>query len=167
MIRRRFFAIALIITLAMLLTLLSACSGAKETPGKEEPEQNTESTEEDTAMSSITMKINDEEVEVIWEDNESAEALAELVSEAPLTIDMSMYGGFEQVGAIGTDLPSSDINTTTKPGDIVLYTGNNVVVFYGSNSWSYTRLGHIENKSEEELKELLGKNNVRITLSAE
>ena len=80
---------------------------------------------------------------------------------------MSMYGGFEQVGALGTDLPSSDINITTKPGDIMLYTGSNIVVFYGSNSWSYTRLGHIENKSDEELKDLLGGNNVEITLSVE
>ncbi|MBQ6150958.1 MAG: hypothetical protein IJJ03_04815 [Mogibacterium sp.] len=169
MISRRFLATALIITLAMLLTLLTACAGGDETPGKEETDQNTESTEntvEDNDVRSITMKINDEEVNVIWEDNESADALAELVSESPLTIDMSMYGGFEQVGAIGTDLPSSDISITTEPGDIMLYTGNNIVVFYGSNSWSYTRLGHIENKSEEELRELLGKNDVKITLSA-
>ena len=167
MIRRRFYAAALIITLAMLLTLLTACSGANEAPKNEEADQNTENTEEDAEMKSITMRINDEEVEVIWEDNESAEALAELVSESPLTIDMSMYGGFEQVGAIGTDLPSNDINITTEPGDIMLYTGSNIVVFYGSNSWSYTRLGHIENKSEDELKDLLGTNNVKITLSAE
>ena len=80
---------------------------------------------------------------------------------------MSMYGGFEQVGAIGPDLPSNDINITTEPGDIMLYTGSNMVVFYGNNSWSYTRLGHIENKSEDELKELLGSNNVKKTLSAE
>lgn len=166
MIRKRFFAIALIITLVML-TLLTSCSEANETPENKEPEQNTESTEEDNGMRSITMKINDEEVKVAWEDNESAEALAELVSGSPLTIDMSMYGGFEQVGAIGTDLPSNDINITTEPGDIMLYTGSNMVVFYGSNSWSYTRLGHIENKSEDELKELLGSNNVKITLSAE
>ena len=167
MIRRRFYAAALIITLAMLLTLLTACSGANEAPKNEEADQNTENTEEDAEMKSITMRINDEDVEVIWEDNESAEALAELVSESPLTIDMSMYGGFEQVGAIGTDLPSNDINITTEPGDIMLYTGSNIVVFYGSNSWSYTRLGHIENKSEDELKDLLGTNNVKITLSAE
>ena len=167
MIRRRFYAAALIITLAMLLTLLTACLGANEAPKNEEADQNTENTEEDAEMKSITMRINDEDVEVIWEDNESAEALAELVSESPLTIDMSMYGGFEQVGAIGTDLPSNDINITTEPGDIMLYTGSNIVVFYGSNSWSYTRLGHIENKSEDELKDLLGTNNVKITLSAE
>ena len=164
MIRRRFYAVVLIIAMAMLLT---ACSGSNEAQENEEPEQNTESTEEDNGMESITMKINDEEMTVTWEDNESVEALAKLVSESPLTIDMSMYGGFEQVGAIGTDLPSNDTNITTEPGDIVLYTGNNMVVFYGSNSWSYTMLGHIENKSEDELEALLGANDVKITLSAE
>jgi hypothetical protein len=164
MIRRRFYAVVLIIAMAMLLT---ACSGSNEAQENEEPEQNTESTEEDNGMGSITMKINDEEMTVTWEDNESVEALAKLVSESPLTIDMSMYGGFEQVGAIGTDLPSNDISITTKPGDIVLYTSSNMVVFYGSNSWSYTMLGHIENKSEDELEALLGANDVKITLSAE
>ena len=164
MIRRRFYAVVLIIAMAMLLT---ACSGSNEAQENEEPEQNTESTEEDNGMGSITMKINDEEMTVTWEDNESVEALADLVSGSPLTIDMSMYGGFEQVGAIGTDLPSNDTNITTEPGDIVLYTGNNMVVFYGSNSWSYTMLGHIENKSADELKDLLGSNDVKITLSAE
>ncbi len=164
MIRRRFYAVVLIIAMAMLLT---ACSESNEAQENEEPEQNTESTEEDNGMRSITMKINDEEMTVTWEDNESVEALAELVSGSPLTIDMSMYGGFEQVGAIGTDLPSNDTNITTEPGDIVLYTGNNMVVFYGSNSWSYTMLGHIENKSEDELEALLGANDVKITLSAE
>ena len=163
---KKWLSVLLALTLVML-TLLTSCSGANETPENKEPEQNTESTEEDNGMRSITMKINDEEMTVTWEDNESVEALADLVSGSPLTIDMSMYGGFEQVGAIGTDLPSNDTNITTEPGDIVLYTGNNMVVFYGSNSWSYTMLGHIENKSADELKDLLGSNDVKITLSAE
>ena len=84
MIRRRFYAVVLIIAMAMLLT---ACSGSNEAQENEEPEQNTESTEEDNGMGSITMKINDEEMTVTWEDNESVEALAKLVSESPLTIE--------------------------------------------------------------------------------
>lgn len=159
----------LIIALVIVLALLNSCSGADDTQQSQsrDPETKTESVEENNEMKQITMTINDETVEVTWEDNESVKALADLVSDSPLTIDTSMYGGFEQVGAIGTDLPSSDINITTKPGDIMLYTGNNIVVFYGSNSWSYTRLGHIENKSADELKSILGSNNVKITLSAE
>lgn len=110
------------------------------------------------------MKINDEAVTVTWEDNESVAALTELLREQPLSIQMSMYGGFEQVGAFGTSLPSDDEQTTTRAGDIVLYSGSQMVVFYGSNSWSYTRLGRITDKSAGELKEMLGGGDVTITL---
>ena len=118
-------------------------------------------------MIEMTLKINDEEVNVKWEDNGSVRALAELAAEGPVIVNSSQYGGFEQVGAIGTALPSNDSNMRTKPGDIVLYSGSNMVVFYGSNSWSYTMLGHIENESEDELTDLLGSGDVTITLTAE
>ena len=75
-----------------------------------------------------------------------------------------MYGDFEQVGSLGTSLPRKDEQTTTQAGDIVLYSGNQIVVFYGSNSWTYTRLGKITDKSAEELEELLGSGDVTITL---
>ncbi len=127
----------------------------------------TDDPEDVEEMKVITMKINDEEVKVTWENNASVKALAELASEAPLTINTSMYGGFEQVGSIGATLPSSDVNTKTKPGDITLYTSSQMVVFYGSNSWSYTRLGHIEDKSINDLKSMLGGENAVITISAE
>ena len=91
--------------------------------------------------------------------------LKELCRGTPLTIQMSMYGGFEQVGSIGQSLPREDSQTTTQAGDIVLYSGNQIVVFYGSNSWAYTRLGHITDKSAADLKELLGNGDVTITLS--
>lgn len=114
----------------------------------------------------ITMKIDGTPVQVIWEDNGSVEALRSMVSEAPLTIQMSMYGGFEQVGSIGQRLPRNDVQTTTRAGDIVLYSGDQIVVFYGSNSWSYTRLGHISDKSDAELSELLGNGDVTITIES-
>ena len=113
---------------------------------------------------SILMKIGDEAVTIAWEDNESARALAELLREQPMSIQMSMYGGFEQVGSLGTGLPRDDEQTTTQAGDIVLYSGNQMVVFYGSNSWAYTRLGRITDKSAEELKEMLSSGDVTITL---
>ena len=75
-----------------------------------------------------------------------------------------MYGGFEQVGSIGSRLPSSDKQITTSSRDIVLYSSNQIVVFYGSNSWSYTKLGQITDKTDKELQELLGNGNVTITL---
>ncbi len=157
----------LIITLVLMLAILTSCTEGKEPEQNPAAEQTTENTEESTEMASIMMTINGEKLEVTWEDNESVKALAELAAEEPVTIDASKYGGFEQVGSIGTTLPSSDVSTTTEPGDIVLYTGSSIVVFYGSNSWSYTRLGHIENKSKSELEDLLGADKVTIVISAE
>ena len=114
----------------------------------------------------MKMKIGDTAVQVKWEENESVEALKKLAANG-LTIQMSMYGGFEQVGSIGSRLPSRDVQTNTSSGDIVLYSSSQMVVFYGSNSWAYTRLGKITDKSADEMRELLGRGDVTITLSAE
>ena len=113
----------------------------------------------------LQMTIGNTPVSVDWEDNEAAEALKDLCRNQPLTIQMSMYGGFEQVGSIGTALPQNDVQTTTTAGDIVLYSGDQMVVFYGSNTWAYTRLGHITDKTQAELAELLSNGNVTVTLS--
>lgn len=115
----------------------------------------------------VKMMIGEIEVKVEWEDNESARALLELAKDRPLTVQMSMYRGFEQVGSLGTSLPRNDTQITTQAGDIVLYSGDQIVVFYGSNSWAYTRLGHITDKTAGELAELLGHGDVVLTLSAE
>ena len=101
-----------------------------------------------------------------WEENESVDALKELAQNG-LTIRMSMYGGFEQVGPIGRSLPRQDAQTSTSSGDIVLYSGNQLVVFYGSNSWAYTRLGHIDDKTPDEMRKLLGNGDVIITLESD
>lgn len=118
----------------------------------------------ETEEMNIWMKVDDEAVAVEWEENDSVRALMELLREQPISIQMSMYGGFEQVGSLGTSLQRSDEQTTTQAGDIVLYSGSQIVVFYGSNSWAYTRLGRITDKSTEELAELLGNGDVTITL---
>jgi flavodoxin len=115
----------------------------------------------------MKLYINDTAVSVDWEDNESVAALRELVREEPLSVQMSMYGGFEQVGSLGSKLPRNDSQTTTEAGDIVLYSGNQIVIFYGSNSWSYTRLGRITDKSAVELAEMLGNGDVAVTLSTD
>ncbi len=130
---------------------------APETAG--EPE--TDGNEEDEVMQ---LMINDKAVAVKWEDNDSVEALRALCERAPLVINMSMYGGFEQVGPIGQSLPRDDVQTTTEAGDIVLYSGDQIVVFYGSNSWAYTRLGHITGMTDGELKKLLGSGDVTVTV---
>ena len=114
----------------------------------------------------MKMRIGDTPVKVTWENNESVEALKELARNG-LTIRMSMYGGFEQVGSIGQRLPSHDVQTNTSSGDIVLYSSSQLVVFYGSNSWAYTRLGRITDQSSEEMRELLSRGDVTITISVE
>lgn len=120
--------------------------------------------EEKTEMK---LMIGETEVAVQWEDNESVAALRELVEYEPLTIAMSMYGGFEQVGSIGTSLPRNDVQTVTEAGDIVLYAGNQIVIFYGSNSWAYTRLGKVKDLRLQELTDLLGHGNVSLTIFCE
>ena len=119
--------------------------------------------EDEKANMKLILKIDNTEVDVIWADNDSVKALKELAKDG-LTINMSKYGGFEQVGSIGSTLPSSDIRITTNPGDIVLYSSNQIVIFYDSNTWSYTKLGHI-NLSKGELNDLLGDEDVVITLN--
>ena len=111
----------------------------------------------------MKLKIGDREVPVTWEDNPSVEALRGLL---PLTVQMSMYGGFEQVGSIGQSIVKDDTQLTAASGDILLYSGNQIVIFYGSNSWAYTRLGHID-LSQQEMTELLSKGDVTVTLTAE
>ena len=112
----------------------------------------------------LRLEIDGNPVEVAWEDNEAVAALAQHAAEASIEVQMSPHGGFEQFGPLGFDLPSEDVQTTTEPGDIVLYTGNQIVVFYGSNSWSYTRLGKVADKSADELASMLGGDAVTLTI---
>ncbi len=113
----------------------------------------------------LQLRIDDTAVAVAWEQNESVEALKALCENEPLVIQLSMYGGFEQVGPIGQSLPRNDSQTTTQAGDIVLYSGNQIVVFYGSNSWAYTRLGHITDPDAEGMAALLAHGDVTIAIS--
>ena len=113
----------------------------------------------------MVMKIGETTISVVWEENASVRELAGIAEEG-LSISMSKYGGFEQVGAIGKSISRNDRRITTSPGDIVLYSGNQLVVFYGSNTWEYTKLGKIE-LSEGELKNLLGNSDVTITIETE
>ena len=124
-------------------------------------EENNNADEEDNEMkNAMRLLIGETEVPVTWEENASVEALKEL---SPITIQMSMYGGFEQVGSIGQSIVRNDKQTKTSYGDIVLYSGDQIVIFYGSNSWSYTRLGHID-LTQQEMQDLLGGGDVSIML---
>ncbi len=121
---------------------------------------------DNTNTKEIMLYVGDEQVDVIWEDNESINALKDKLQEGDIEVEMSMYGGFEQVGALGFELPRNDAETTTTSGDIVLYSGNQIVMFYGSNSWAYTRLGKIQ-ASNQEIEELFANGDVTIKLSCE
>lgn len=121
---------------------------------------------DNTNTTEIILYVGDEQVDVIWEDNESINALKDKLQEGDIVVEMSMYGGFEQVGALGFELPRNDAETTTTSGDIVLYSGNQIVMFYGSNSWAYTKLGKIQ-ASNQEIEELFANGDVTIKLSCE
>ena len=113
----------------------------------------------------LGLTIGDTKVDVTWEQNASVEALKAAAAKGSVTVDAHRYGGFEQVGPLGMTLPSEDAQVQAAPGDIVLYQGDHISIFYGQNSWAYTRLGHITNLSAQELEALLGSNDQTITIA--
>ena len=119
----------------------------------------------ETQSRELTLSIDGQTVDAQWEDNEAVAALKQAAGQSPLNIAMSKYGGFEQVGSLKMTLPSNDEQITTSPGDIILYSGNQSVLFYGSNTWAYTRLGKITGKTQAELTDLLSNGDVTITIS--
>ena len=100
-----------------------------------------------------------------FEDNSSAEALKEKLNSSSVTLNMHDYGNFEKVGDLPQSLLRTDENITTVPGDIILYQGNKITIYYDENTWNFTKLGHIDNISQEELKTILGGGDVTVTLS--
>ncbi len=115
--------------------------------------------------SGITLQIGETVFTATLAENSSAEALRDLLAQGPLTIEMSDYGNFEKVGSLGTSLPRNDEEITTEPGDLILYQGNSFVIYYDTNTWNFTRLGKIQDVTQEELREVLGSGDVTVTLS--
>lgn len=111
----------------------------------------------------MNVQVGDTVFAAELEDNEAAEKFAELMKKSPVVISMSDYAGFEKSGDLGMNLPTSNSQTTANPGDIVLYNGNKIVIFYGSNSWSYTRIGKIINL--DGWVKALGSGDVTVTFS--
>lgn len=99
------------------------------------------------------------------ENNDATAELVQMMKNQSIVISMSDYSGFEKVGSLGTTLPGSNSQMTTQAGDIVLYNNNQIVIFYGSNSWSYTKLGHVDDMTGWE--EALGSGDVTVTFSIE
>ena len=124
-----------------------------------------ESIEEENSEMKMIVNVNGQEFTATLEQNSAVDALVKMMESGPVTLQLSDYAGFEKVGPLGQSLPTSNQQTTTQAGDIVLYQGNQIVMFYGSNSWSYTRLGHIDDLTGWE--EALGSGDVTVTLSME
>lgn len=166
--------ISFVLLLAFVLCL-SGCAGRLDLPTDlptsatedtwqaAESEKSTKMTTEETTMPEIDttepmlfLTIDGTAVDIQWENNAAVAELYNLAQNA-ITVNTSAYGGFEQVGSLPQSFSRNDVQMTTQPGDIVLYSGNQLVIFFGSNSWSYTRLGHIEGLSTDELTTLLDK----------
>ena len=122
---------------------------------------------DNTMPETIKIIVSGKTLSVKIEDNEATKALVAALSEASITYEANDYGGFEKVGLLGRTLPASDTQITTQAGDVILYSGNQIVLFYGSNTWSYTRLGKMQYGSLDELKSFLkaGEGNISVTLS--
>jgi hypothetical protein len=113
----------------------------------------------------LNINIGDNVLTATLVENSSVDALKEALSAGPITVNMRDYGSMEKVGSLGMDLPRNDEQITTEAGDIILFQGSALVIYYAPNSWNFTRLGKINNVTAEELREILGDGNVTITLS--
>ena len=113
----------------------------------------------------IKLKINNYELTATLVDNSSTQSLIEKLKESDITINMNDYGNMEKVGQLDFSLPRNDQNITTESGDLILYQGNNFVIYYDTNNWSLTKLGKIDNIDKQQLKNILGSGSVVVTLS--
>lgn len=111
-----------------------------------------------------TLSVDGRKIDVIWENNKATQALRNLLLEGEITVTASEYGGFEQVGSLPMSLPDEDRHLSASCGDIMLYNNKYIVLFYGSNNWSYTKLGHID-MSISEIRRILDKSSITIRLS--
>ena len=137
----------------------------EENPVTENNNENIEGKDQDNKVEEIRIKVNSEILNMKLEKNEATKALVEKLKQGDIVVNTSEYGSFEQVGNLGFSLPRNDTQIKTKVGDVMLYQGNQISIFYGSNSWSYTKLGEITNKTESELKNILETSNATLVLS--
>ena len=152
--------------LLMAASLLGACSQQKPAIPSQAPtitdsiippdETETIPAEAVPQEAALVLSVNGHELDVRWENNETVKELISYTQEKSIVVNTTRYGGFEQVGSLPQVFSRNDVQMTTEPGDIVLYSGDQLVLFFGSNFWSYTILGHIEGLSQDELSELLG-----------
>lgn len=132
---------------------------------KNETEQKKKKEEEVENVEYIQIKVNNKILNVKLEDNSSAKAFVEKLNNGDIIVNARDYGDFEKVGPLGFELPTNDTRITTTPGDLILYQGNQITLYYDTNTWSFTKLGKVENISKEELKEILGSGDVELVFS--
>ncbi len=118
------------------------------------------------SMNEFIIEVNNRELIVKAENNSSSNALLKILKEGNITVYAKDYNNFEKVGSLGFDLPLNDQQITTKPGDVILYQGNNICLYYDTNSWNFTKLGEVTNVDSNELKKILGDDNVSMILKA-
>lgn len=141
--------------IVIVMALLTGCSSTVNNSG--------DITKTDTNI--IYAYIDDNILEINLEDNSSAEAFLKHLKENDIVVDMSDYGGFEKVGDLGFNLPRNDTDINATSGDVILYQGNSITIYYGNNSWNFTKLGKIENVSQYELKNILGDYDIKVRFS--
>lgn len=118
-----------------------------------------------SAQTKIILTVGNESITATLADNDATKELTSLLESGPITVEMNDYGGFEKVGPLPESLTTSNSQITTQPGDIMLYQGSNIVIFYGSNTWSYTRLGKIDEEYIPNLQQFLGSGKISLTIT--
>ena len=121
--------------------------------------------EKESNMDTIQIKVNNKVLSVKLENNSSTKAFIEKLREGDIIVNAHDYGNFEKVGDLGFNLPTNDKKITTEPGDLILYQGNQITLYYDTNTWSFTKLGKVQNVSQEELKQILGDGNVTLVFT--
>lgn len=150
-------AMAYLFLFAFCFAIISAFGGTKEICEKEDST---------TMKDRIKLIVNNGKIFTAkLENNSSARALKEILEKGDISIQMQDYANMEKVGPIGKTLPRNDTQTTTAPGDLILYQGKYFVIYYAPNSWNFTRLGKIENINENKLKSALGEGDATLILS--
>ncbi len=125
-----------------------------------------ESTQETTEMK-MKITVGETEFTATLADNSTVDELVKLMTDEPLTLEMSDYAGMEKGVDLETSLPQNNEQMNTKPGDIILYQGRTLVIYYDTNSWSLTPIGKIDDVDEEKLRDVLGDGDVMVTFSVE
>jgi hypothetical protein len=155
--------------LTIIVLLFAACSSdAASSPTQANPKTTSEQTEKAPATGSpmkIKIRVNDTIFTATLTENSSAQAFAEFLTQGDLTLDMHDYGNFEKVADLPQSFPRNDTQIDTDAGDIILYQGKSITIYYDKNSWNFTRLGKIDNVNKARLKQILGEGNATVTFS--